>query len=76
MVKAYQCPYAYRTRHFNGVMCSLLMDRNNHSYADPHECVQALCAFGYFCRQSNRWEVNPHGRDCIVKERKEGSGNG
>lgn len=75
-MKTYQCPHAYRTRHFNGLMCQLLMDQSKHSYTDPHECVQALCAFGYFCRQNNRWEVTPNGKGCTLKELKEGFDNG
>jgi len=75
-MKTYQCPYAYRNRHFNGLMCHLLMDQSKHSYTDPHECVQALCAFGYFCNANNRWEAAAKAKDCIVRERKEVHGNG
>lgn len=76
MMKTYQCPYSYRNKRFNGMMCLLLMDMTKHSYNDAHECVQALCAFGYYCPSNGRWEVTPKGKDCLVKERKEGTGNG
>lgn len=76
MVIAYQCPYSYRTRHFNGLMCQLLMDRSKHDYVEAHECVQAICAFGYYCLNSNRWECSEKGRGCTMKDRKEGQGNG
>ena len=75
MMKTYQCPYSYRTRHFNGLMCRLLMDQSKYTYTDSHECVQALCAFGYYCPSNGRWEVGPNGKSCTVKEREE-NGNG
>lgn len=76
MMKTYQCPYAHRNKKFNGMMCSLLMDESKYTYNNAHECVQALCAFGYYCPNNGRWEINPRGKDCTVKQRKEVNGDG
>lgn len=67
MLKPYQCPNAYRTRHARFMLCRKLMDFSKHTYTDAAQCATAICAFGYWCPNTARAEVSVNAkRECAL----------
>ena len=68
MLKPYQCPYAHRQKRINFMMCKRLMDYTKKDYTKTEDCASAICAFGYWCPQTNRLEVSSDAKkNCAVK---------
>lgn len=60
----WECPFAYRTTHFEYLLCKQLMVTER-SYIEPRDCVTAMCAHQRHCNCTHRVENTEKAKECF-----------